>query len=829
MSPVARAQEPTCDEVLLTLQFKHIGSTELSSIICGKEVYLSINELFDFLKIKNFTNTNYSVIEGFFLKQTNIFKIDVNSKKVSYNNKIISLEDSDLIRTETNLFLKASLFNAIFELDNSFNFSNLSLSMSSKFELPIVREARIKQLRENLKKIRNDFTADSTIVRDRPLFHFGTANWSLNATQQENGLRSERLHLNLGGMLAGGELTSSLNYSTNQPFVLKNQHYRWQYVNENNKYINQITLGKIATSLTATILNPLVGGQITNAPTRIRKSFGTYTLSDHTQPNWMVELYINNALVDYVKADADGFFSFNVPLMYGSTQVSLRYYGHWGEEQISGKNFVIPFQLLPKKEWEYVLSSGIIQDGKNSPFANAKVSYGLSNYITLGGGIEYVSYLNTNKTIAFFNSSVRALSQLFISGSYYPNIMYKGLLNYTASNKLRMELDYTKYTLNQQLVRFNYSEVRKAVISYPLHNQNFSGNSRLSFQQNLFQNSKHTNVELLLSGSGYGLNFNLTTNSFFVGSKKQLIYSNLSTSLQLPKGVVLIPQLRYEYNTQGITVLKAEFKKKIFKKGFLQVSIDHNFKTEDTYMQIGFRYDFKSINTAFNASVIQGKSTFSQAASGSIIFEPAADFISFNNNLSVGRASIKFIPFLDINGNAKRDFSEPLVSGLQIKLNNGIQHHAKDGITIITELEPYIKNHVELNTTSISNIAWRVTNKSLNIILNPNQLKIIEIPIIVVGEVAGYININKKGSVTGVGGLKINIYDVHDNIITTLLSESDGYFSFLGLKSGYYSAKLDALQLKNLQMAAQSSNAIFKIENGANGAIVDNIEFVLYK
>ncbi|MEZ7503861.1 hypothetical protein [Flavobacterium sp. Arc2] len=806
-----------------------MGSTELPSIICGGEVFLSVPDIFDFLKIKNTTNASYSSIEGFFIQQKNTFKIDENTNQITYKDQIILLNPGDLFRTNTNLFLRSVYFNTVFELENNFSFSSLSVSMSSKMELPAVKEARIAQLRTNINKIKNEVTADTTLVRDTPLFHFGTANWSVNANQQANGFRSERLLLNLGGMLAGGELTSSLNYGSNQPFVLKNQQYRWRYVNDDNKYINQITLGKIAAPSTATILHPVVGGQITNAPTRIRKSFGTYTLSDHTQADWMVELYINNVLVDYVKADADGFFSFNVPLMYGRTEISLRYYGPWGEEQVSGKKFVIPFQFLPKKEFEYVLSSGIIQDGKNSPFANAKVNYGLSNYITLGGGMEYVSSLKNNKTIPFFNSSVRVSSQLFISGAYYPKVMYNGLLNYTAVNNLRLELNYTKYDKKQHAVRFNYSEMRKATLSYPIHTAHFSGNSRLSVQQNLFNTRKHTTAELLLSGSAYGLNFNFTTNSFFTDSNKPFLYSNLSTSLRLPKGFVFIPQLRYEYNADGITSLRAELKKQVFKKGFVQASFDRNFKIGGSYLQIGFRYDFETIRTGFSNSFTKNQASFSQSASGSLIYEPTADFIYFNNKTSVGRASMKFIPFLDINGNGKRDTNEPLVIGLQIKLNDGRQINAKDGTTVITELEPYIKNHVQLNTTNINTIAWRVINKTLNVTLNPNQLKIIEIPVVVVGEVGGTVSINKNGRLIGTGGLKINIYDSDHILTTTILSEPDGYFSFLGLKSGNYSAKIDSLQLQNLQMKAEPANAPFEIDNAADGAIVDNIEFVLHK
>src|SRR5665811_2592471 len=100
----------------------------------------------------------------------------------------------------------------------------------------------------------------------------------------------------------------------------------------------------------------------TSAPTTFRRSFGSYTLTDKTEPGWIVELYVNNVLVDYVKADASGFFTFEVPIVYGNTQVKLRYYGPWGEERTREQNIIIPYNFLPHKEFEYTVSAGVVED-----------------------------------------------------------------------------------------------------------------------------------------------------------------------------------------------------------------------------------------------------------------------------------------------------------------------------------------------------------------------------------------------------------------------------------------------------------------------------------
>ena len=831
----AAAQEEDCDEVLVLLQIKHIGATEISSVICGSKVYLSVSEVLDYIKIRNIPNSNFTSIEGFFINQNNTFKIDQNTNIISYKDEVYTLKSSDFIRTKTNLFLNASYFNQIFGLENNFSFRSLSVEMVSKLELPAIREARLLAMRDNINKMKLEFKADTTVVRDKPLLHFGTVNWAVNTIQQSEGNHSEgnhseRILLNLGGIVAGGELTTSLNYTSNQPIVAKNQFYRWRYVNNDNKYIKQLTLGKISAPSTATILFPVVGVQITNASTQIRKSFGTYILSDHTQANWTVELCINNVLIDYLQADANGFFSFNVPLMYGRTEVTLRYYGPWGEEQFFSNQFAVPTLFLPKKEVEYTISSGIIEDSKGSIFTSAKVNYGLSNHVTLGGGLEYISSLESNKSIPFLNSSFRLSSQLFLTASYYSKVLFDLNLNFTTPKNLRFDFDYSKYDKNQQAARFNYSEMLKANISMPHRSSFFSGTSRFNVQHNRFNTTKFTTSEFLLSGNSFGFNFNFTTNAFFTKNQKPLVYSNISTSFQLPKRFVLVPQLRYGYNANAMTTLQTQLRKPIFKKGYIQASLDYNFKNQNSSFQISFTHNFDHINTGFSSIFYKNSASFSQSASGSLIFEPQADFVSFNNRISVGRGSIKFIPFLDINGNGKKESKEPLVQGVKIELMGGDRQFINtDGTTIITGLEPYIVNYVELNTSKINSIAWRIKNKTLNCTLNPNQLKIIEIPVVVMGEVSGMVYRKENKQLMGTGGLKVTIYDLHDTLITSILSEPDGYFSFFGLRSGQYVAKIDSLQLENLQMVSDPSYQTFEIDNGIDGAFVDTLEFVLQK
>ena len=200
------------------------------------------------------------------------------------------------------------------------------------------------------------------------------ADWSVNNNQTIGGRTDTRLNLDLGTVIAGGgSQYPVLNYNNNTSFEEKQQQYLWRFVNNDRPVLRQVMAGKISSQVTSSIFNPIVGIQLTNTPTTYRRSFGTYTISDITDPYWVVELYVNNVLVDYMKADASGFYKFEVPLVYGNSAVKLKFYGPWGEERVKEQNISIPFNFLPPKELEYTLSAGIVEDTLSSRFSRASI------------------------------------------------------------------------------------------------------------------------------------------------------------------------------------------------------------------------------------------------------------------------------------------------------------------------------------------------------------------------------------------------------------------------------------------------------------------------
>lgn len=819
---------PEYDEIAVFLEIPGVGGNEIDALIKAEELYLPVTDLFNFLRIKNDASPGLESVSGFFADPEATYTIDRIKNQIVYQDNTYDLDPGDLIRTETNLYLKSSYFGKVFGLDCKFNFRSLSVTVTSRLELPLIREMRQEAMRRNLSRLKGDVQADTTIGRTYPLFKFGMADWSVYASEEIDGRSDTRLNLSLGSMIAGGEATASLYYNSADKFSEKQQYYLWRYVNNDFEPLRQIMAGKIRTNAISSIYNPVIGVQLTNTPTTYRRSFGTYNLSDQTEPGWIVELYVNNVLVDYVKADASGFFNFEVPLVYGNSLVKLKYFGPWGEERTREQNINIPYNFLPEKTFEYTVSAGIVEDTLKSTFSRASVNYGATGSLTVGGGAEYLSSVTSQPFMPYVNASLRVTKNLLLSGEYAFGVRAKGTLSYRLPSNMQVDLNYTWYDKDQKAIFYNYREERKATLSMPLKIGKLNTFQRFSVYQIVMPYSKYTTGEWLISGSLFGVNTNLTTYALFIDEVDPYIYSNLSFAFRFPGGFTLMPQAQYSYTENKLFSAKARLEKHVFKNGFINLSYEQNFRNNLKLAEAGFRYDFSFAQAGASIRQYDKKTSFIQYARGSLINDTKTKFLGADNRFNVGRGGISIIPFLDLNANGKKDPGEPRAYGLNLHSNGGrIEKSERDTTIRIIGLEPYTTCFIELDPNSFENISWRLQKQTYSIAVDPDILKYIEIPISITGEASGYVFLETDGEKKGQGRIIVSFFDNNLNPVAKTLTEDDGYFSYFGLTSGKYNVRVDTGQLRTLNMISTPDTLQFTIAGGIDGDIADGLDFVL--
>ncbi|NJY62473.1 hypothetical protein HC174_06840 [Salinimicrobium sp. CDJ15-81-2] len=829
-TPVAgfsQADLPEYDELNVEMNIPRLGTYEIPIAIKGEDAYLPVSAIFDLLKIKY--ETNEDVLSGFIIHPDSTYQIDWQKPEILYKGQVYKLSKNDILSSPSGRYLKSDHFGSIFGLNTEFSFRSLSVKLDTDKELPVMKEMRLQRMRKNLDRVKGIVTPDTILPKRYPFFKPGTVDWGVVTTQQSEMQNDNRLMLGLGTMFLGGETNLMLNYSTRIPFTSRNQFYQWRYVNNDNTLIKQVTAGRIFTRATSSLFAPVSGVQISNTPLQNRRSFGTYLLNDYTEPRWTVELYVNNVLVAFTEADASGFYSFEVPLMYGNTAVGLRFYGPWGEELVEERNINVPYNFVPKNELEYTLSAGVVENDEWQRFSRLNLNYGLSNGLTLGGGVEYLQEVESGEVMPFVNTSARIASGLLFSGEYMYGVKGEALLSYRTPQNLQVDLNYINYDKEQTAINFNYLEERKISLSTPIRTRNFTMFGRLSLNQIIMPSTEFTTAQLLLSGAVMGISTNFTTYGLYNDRMDEpTIYSSLSQTYRLPNKFLFSPQVQYDFSRNRINNLILEVERPVFKQGFLNLAYENNFLRDAHIFEIGLRYAFNFAQTSATSRIGNRNSSFVQSARGSLMLDDNTGYVMSSNRTAMSRAALTVIPFLDLNRNGIKDPMEPGVQGLELKNRSGrVSYNEDRTILRITELQPYINLLLELDPVSLDNIAWKIQKPAIMVQTLPNHFQEIYIPVEVMGEVGGMVYLKDQNSTRGLGRIVVNVFDEQGIKAARILTEGDGYFTSLGLAPGKYTAEIDAEQLQTLGYKAFPKQITFEIEVDQYGDIVDTLEFIL--
>jgi hypothetical protein len=822
-------EEPQYDELTVSLRVPGIGISDISALVKKEKVYLSVSDVFTLLKIKNTPSPHLDSISGFFINTQEEYLIDNIKNRIIFEGKKIELKPEDLIQTETNLYMKIGLFGEVFGLNCQFNILNLSVEMTTKLELPTVREIKMEQMRENLKRLRGEVKTDTTIGRSYPLFNFGMADWRINTSQQQGMSPSTQMNLSLGTVVAGGEMNVGLFTDQSSKFDIHQQTYLWRYVNNDYSGLRQVLIGKLAVQTISSLYGQVVGIQLTNTPTIYRRSFGTYTLTNSTEPGWLVELYINNVLVDYVKADASGFYKFEVPLTYGNSVLKIRMIGPWGEIREKVENSNVPFNFLPPGEFEYTSTLGTVESEPNTKFSRTNFNYGVSRKMSIGGGYEYFSSPLIENSIPFIGSSVFMLKNLLLSGEYAFGTRLKGTLSYRLPSNLQFDMNYTGYDKGQKAIPYSPIQESGVSIALPIHFKNLFTYSSLFLSQRIYDTYKTTNAIFLFSGNFKGISSNVTTTLSYLDPKHINSATNLSFSFLLPKHMIIRPTAQYDFNLKKWTSMRWQIDKPLLKHGYLNISYNRDFITKiNNSLTVGIRYDFSFMQTDLESNFSKNINSYSQSANGSLLFDRKSHYVRASNYSMVGQSGLTFYAFLDLNGNGIKDNNEPKVAGLNIRINGGnILKRDKDSTIRVINLQPYTTYLVELDNNSFKNIAWKVKKTALSVYADPNQFKTIAIPVDIISEAAGTVNYQNKNGSRGLGRIYVNFYRKDKTLFGRILTESDGYYSFMGLKPGDYIAQIDTAQLASLRMTASPGFKAITVKESRDGDFLDGLDFTL--
>jgi hypothetical protein len=789
-------------------------------------LYLNIEELFNNLGIFIKVDNNRKLINGFIDTEAKKYTIDVENSQISIGTKNIRSLNG-IVQIMNTTYIESNLLAEAFGLRVVFNSRSLSIKLDSDFELPKLKQERLENMRDNISKLQSNLigVSDTIVGRKYHIFKAGTLNWAASTFETSEVPIASNFGLSLGSEFLYGETNLSFFISSQNKFDTRQLQYNWRWVDNEKKYIKQAQVGKIYSQSIAFLSAPLVGVTFTNSSNAVRKAKGNYIISEYTEPNWTIELYINDALVDYTAADASGLFLFKVPIVYGYSALKLKFYGLLGEERVEERTMNIPYTFMPPKVLEYNVAAGILEDEKLSQYGRGEFNYGFSRFVTIGGGVEYLSSIAERPVIPFANVAFQPFSQIVVNMEYVHNVSMKGLANYYIGKSAFLELDYRKYVEGQVVTLNRTKEERSIRFSFPLKLSKIAGNIRVSYNQFVYSTFNYNSLDAIFSGRYRNYSANASLSSNWISNRDVFLTSNLTLSYKMTNGLIIRPLVEYNISDNQLLRYSVGLEKRVAKMS-LSASYIRNAQNNTNNFLLSYSYDFNFARAYSSAAYSNKRFNFAQSAQGSLALGGDNGCVKVGNNSAIGKGGILMYPFLDLNQNGKKDPGEKNLFVENVKISNGQAITSKkDSIVRISDLSSFIDYKIEFLDADLESISWKFKHNSYSVLVDPNQYKKVEVPILVMGEVSGMVYLNTEENLKGLGRVTVQIYDAQGKKVAETLSESDGYFSYLGLKPGKYSVLVDEEQLKKLdyQSTPKAHEAFIKITE--YGTIVDGLDF----
>jgi hypothetical protein len=593
--------------------------------------------------------------------------------------------------------------------------------------------------------------------------------------------------------------------------------------------VKQAELAVFSSPLYSQVNSPLIGFGIKNTPTVYRKSYGTYTLQGKTTPGWEIEAYVNNVLIDYTTADANGEFNFEIPLVYGNTLIVLKKYGPWGEEEIEEQNMPIPYVFVPEKQIDYQIYSGFTFDSLHQAFAFGKVSYGLNRKSTIGVGYEYFENNTNNPGIPFMSASAIFFRKFLTNYLVLFNASQQISAGYRLNNGISIESQFRYFSPDQDVWLSSTKNDLTGSFTLPFKIKKTRFFFKNSFRR--IETAQTTSFSTEGSVSVFFKRFNIAGfSSFSLSSNQPSVSGGLNTSYSFKRQWTVYSQLSADISNTKFTSARIQLQKRLSHRVYFSSSAIYDFNNKATTVTLNAFINLNAIRVGYSAQSSQNDLSGTLEISGNVIFGGAVAPISLFNRSMTGKCGIDAMVFLDIDFDEIRDSNEPLLAGITIGISKGQQVITKnDSVYRFMSLEPYTPYILSISDGGMQNISWILKYKTLAVYPDPNTIRKVYIPVHPMGEVSGNISYIRNGKQLPASRINILFIDQNGKTAASVLSEDDGYFDFLGLAPGNYIMKIDPQQLNAIGCISYPAEQSITIQINPDGDYIDGIEFQLVK
>lgn len=851
----AIAQTPStdaqADEEIVPIEFelKRAGRIEVVAVKRRGRIYLPMQEVFNFLKVRNEYNAAQGTLTGFFVSPDTPYTIDSRAGTARVGKRTMQLAHDDVIIREGGPYMPVEVFDRVFGLPIEFRERQLRASLSTDVPLAIFLDRRLQRLERQL-ALRTELTdPEVTIDRSFTFLDGVRLDYSLRQSLSPNRTPFRTFSSRLAALVLGGDVESRFVGRISPVTKMDEVRARWRFVPPKSTIVRQVVVGDFVTS--GLISRQIYGVEVSNRPAYRRSLFADQLFMGSSTAERSSYLFSNSRLVAVQPTDAQGRYVFETPIRYGSNLIDIHTYDEWGELIEDSYRILIPSSMIPPGEIEYSLSSGRLRDRGYPWYGDMSSFWGVTSWVTMGGRMEYYdSETMATRLHPTLSGVGRITDHLITEASFSPTAYTRGSALLALPSLLNASGTMTFFR-NERFFnpRVAINEFTLAA-SYPFSLGDLRFGVDASARQMILKLFRERNVQAGFSMTTGIFNMRYSIRGGWVYSYNTLETraafreSDLTLRFRMPAGLIVSSGLRYDHLDSRALSLRASAFLQPIRHMTLDVQYDRNFPTASNVFRVRLQYIFPSVRVSSNYTRSVRSVTHNQQVSGSFGISPSTGDLFLDNNASrAGYGGLFVQPFQDLNNNGVRDPGEPLVSGPRVRASTGV-----DGLGLsfamwpdigwgTTRALPYQDYIVEIDRRGFENPLAIPRVNSFQVTAEPGRFLFVEIPVAAGGGIRGSVQVVDVTGRRPLERVKVRLREILSDeerdrlrrqpIERTTETFSTGEYEFFGIPPGSYQVTLDPFQVETLGLVSMPWTRQVSIEVKPDGDLVEGIDFTL--
>lgn len=586
------------------------------------------------------------------------------------------------------------------------------------------------------------------------------------------------------------------------------------------------------------------GLMVSNEPYDRVTQFNTTTLEGDILPNWDVEIYRNDELLDFQKASGNGHYEFrDVQLLSGTNIIRLVFYGPHGETREETRQILVRSDITREGESYFrmtvmqqdnsllqvrednrsSLSQGVgltpseLDAIKGKLRSSFEYEYGLVDNVALYGNAvtlptgdgEEQKYVTAGLGTSLFGVYTRGDASVSSgNGHAFQGLMQTSLYGATLSAKHQYFADFlSDYTGNITDPIKQYSELRAnrpfSISGLPTLNLGVS-NIWNDYTSGRRENEFTQRVSMYVLRGLY-VSHDLNIRDTYLKSSPDITRKDGVFTLSTPLwGVLMRGQVGYDIAPgSGINDVQVAGDYFLRRDVSLHVGVDHRPDTSITTYDVGATRHLGKFLVGATASY---NSDHDVAAYINLAFSfgrdaPTRHWGLFPDNTArSGTAYAR--AYLDKNNNGVYDAGDRVIPGATFNSTSGGRAMTNaDGIAFLPGLRTEGNNDIELEEDSLENAYWVVKDPGYSVASRAGAPVMMDFAVVESGDIDGNTTLlDENGNLVTASNVDVELVDEAGKVVRTARSSYDGYYLIDRVPVGIYTLRVSPDQMKRKAM-----------------------------